>query len=64
MHIQLNSCSFDLSVAGYRGLVVVGSPKTLWANDNWFKWLEWVKENKAVLHSDRIQQSVDCVPGI
>ncbi|KAL3136519.1 hypothetical protein ABBQ38_005768 [Trebouxia sp. C0009 RCD-2024] len=47
-----------------RGLVVVGSPKTLWANDNWFKWLEWVKENKAVLHSDRIQQSVDCVPGI
>lgn len=44
-----------------RGLVVVGSPKTLWANDNWFKWLEWVRENKAVLHSDRVQQ---CVPGI
>ena len=48
----------------YRGLVVVGSPKTLWANDNWYKWLQWVKENKAVLHSDRIHQSVDCVPGI
>ena len=40
----------------YRGLVVIGSPRTLWDNDNWHKWLEWVKENKAVLHSDVVKQ--------
>lgn len=45
-----------------RGLVVIGSPKTLWANENWYKWLEWVKENKAVLHSDRVHQSIDYQP--
>jgi len=35
-----------------RGLVIVGSPETLKANSNWLEWLEWVRSQNAILHSD------------
>lgn len=35
-----------------RGLVIVGSPETLKANSNWLEWLEWVRNQNAILHSD------------
>ncbi len=35
-----------------RGLVIVGSPETLKANCNWLEWLEWVRSQNAILHSD------------
>jgi hypothetical protein len=35
-----------------RGLVIVGSPETLKANPNWREWLDWVRSQNAVLHSD------------
>ncbi len=35
-----------------RGLVIVGSPETLKANSNWLEWLEWIRSQNAILHSD------------
>ena len=31
-----------------RGLIIVGSPRTLYSDPTWKQWLDWIRERQAV----------------
>ncbi len=44
----------DTSLAGCRGLVVVGSPKTLSSDGVWRSWIRWVRDHGAFLTANAL----------
>ena len=59
---QRSSTSHAYKCCCGRGLVIVGSPRTLCADAVWQKWLSWVRQQGCVSSAASVQRAMQQIP--